>query len=153
MRYYQKDIVFQEVPGEISICFFICGCPLRCPGCHSPFTWNENSGNLLTTNEYVRILDQYKGSLSCVLFMGGEWHEEELAVYLKIARERGLKTCLYTGLEDVSSVLKKHLDYLKTGPWIASLGGLDSERTNQKMIQIDNKECLNQAFHKQPLAV
>jgi anaerobic ribonucleoside-triphosphate reductase activating protein len=151
MRYYKKDIVFQEVPGEITLCFLICGCPLRCQGCHSPFTWNEHTGNLLTAEAYIRLLDQYQGSLTCVLFMGGEWHEDELHLFLKIARQRGLKTCLYTGLENVSAKLKSQLSYLKTGPWIASLGGLDSPRTNQRMIQLDNKECLNQAFYKKPL--
>jgi anaerobic ribonucleoside-triphosphate reductase activating protein len=153
MRYYQKDIVFQEVPGEISLCYFVCGCPLRCVGCHSPFTWNEKTGTELTMDDFVQTLERYRGALSCVLFMGGEWHESELAEYLHVARKMGLKTCLYTGLEDASLLLKRNLTYLKTGPWMESLGGLDSSKTNQRFIQLDTKECLNAAFHKQPLAI
>jgi anaerobic ribonucleoside-triphosphate reductase activating protein len=153
MRYYQKDIVFQEVPGEISLSYFICGCPLRCAGCHSPFTWNERAGMPLTNEDFIQTLHRYQGSLSCVLFMGGEWHEKELIGFLHIAQGMGLKTCLYTGLETVSSELKKSLTYLKTGPWIASLGGLDSPLTNQRFVYTHSEECLNAAFHKLPLAV
>lgn len=153
MRYYKKDIVFQEVPGEISLCYFICGCPLRCKGCHSPFTWNESTGIPLKIEEYIQTLDKYNGSLSCILFMGGEWNETELVQFLEIARNRSLKTCLYSGLDDVSQEIKSQLTFLKTGPWIAGLGGLDSITTNQRMIQLDTKECLNQAFYKQPLAI
>jgi len=153
MNYFQKDVVFQEVPGEISLSYFICGCTLRCSGCHSPFTWNERTGTPLTMTAFKEALCQYKGYLSCVLFMGGEWHESELIEFLQYARTMGLKTALYTGLETLSDKLKDELTYLKTGPWISSLGGLDSPVTNQRFIQVETGECLNAAFIKQPLAV
>lgn len=153
MYYYQKDVVFQEVPGEISLSFFICGCPLRCCGCHSPFTWSEQSGIPITMEVFVDSLNRYSGYLSCVLFMGGEWHEPLLLQYLKKARSMGLKTALYTGLDTISDALKSELTYLKTGPWIPQKGGLDSLNTNQRFIQVDTGECLNAAFLKQPLAV
>jgi len=153
MRYYQKDVVFQEVPGEISLSYFICGCPLHCKGCHSSFTWSEGMGKLLTQESYDETLKRYEGYLTCVLFMGGEWHEQELLIFLKKARERGLKTCLYTGLEDVSDALKHNLTYLKTGPWIAELGGLDADTTNQRFIDLSSGDCLNTSFYKKTLAV
>ena len=34
LRYVHEDIVWQEVPGEVSLAYSIAGCPLRCPGCH-----------------------------------------------------------------------------------------------------------------------
>jgi anaerobic ribonucleoside-triphosphate reductase activating protein len=153
MRYFKKDIVFQEVPGEISLCFFISGCPLRCKGCHSWFTWNEETGTFLNTNDYVEELQKYTGAVSCVLFMGGEWHGPTLLHFLTIARQMGLKTCLYTGLESVPDNIKQQLTYLKTGPWIAERGGLENPETNQRMILVQTGECLNQSFYKQPLAV
>ena len=153
MKYFQKDVVFQEVPGEISLSYFICGCPLRCSGCHSPFTWNEQTGTPLSMEAFKETLFRYKGYLTCILFMGGEWHENELIEFLHYARTMGLKTALYTGLDTISSQLLNELTYVKTGPWIPALGGLDAPTTNQRFVQIDTGECLNAAFHKQPLAV
>ena len=151
MRYYKKEIVLQEVPGEISLCYFICGCPLRCPDCHSAFTWSENTGHLLDFNDYLATLERYRGYISCVLFMGGEWHEGELTALLHAARSRKLSTCLYSGLEDVSPQLKNELTYLKTGPWISALGGLDSSKTNQRLINLQTGDCLNAIFQREIL--
>jgi anaerobic ribonucleoside-triphosphate reductase activating protein len=153
MRYFKKDIVFQEVPGEISLCYFISGCPLRCKGCHSWFTWNEATGTALETTAYLQDLQQYKGAISCVLFMGGEWHESDLLAFLTIARQMGLKTCLYTGLLNVSESLRQQLTYLKTGPWVQGKGGLDNPATNQRMTLVETGACINHTFYKQPLAV
>ncbi len=153
MNYYQKDVVFQEVPGEISLSYFVCGCPLNCSGCHSSYTWNEHSGQKLTLAVFLSDLKKYKGFLSCVLFMGGEWHEQELILYLNVARNQGLKTCLYTGLDEVSPELRDACTYLKTGRWIPQLGGLDAPSTNQRFVHTETGECLNAAFYKQPLAV
>jgi anaerobic ribonucleoside-triphosphate reductase activating protein len=85
--------------------------------------------------------------ISCVLFMGGEWHEEELIHKLKLAQELGYKTALYTGEDDVSVSLKRYLTYLKTGRFIPQLGGLTSPTTNQRLINVSTGECLNHLFH------
>ena len=142
------QIVFQEVPGEISLCFSISGCKLRCKGCHSPFLWKEGKGKLLTQEYYTKLLNRYKNYATCVLFMGGEWHELELIEYLKIANEKEYKTCLYTGEETVSEYISAKLTWLKTGKWIEHLGGLESVTTNQKFIEIKTKNNLNQLFQK-----
>lgn len=71
MFYDDFQVVFQEVPGEISLCFSISGCPLRCEGCHSPFLWKEGNGNELTPEYFQTLLDQYSGFATCVVFMGG----------------------------------------------------------------------------------
>lgn len=153
MRYYQKDVVFQEVPGEISLSYFISGCPIKCKGCHSAETWDLHSGKVLTMVEFVHTLTRYKSFISCVLFMGGEWHESELVLFLKKALSLGFKTCLYTGENNISPRLRAHLTYLKTGPWIPLLGGLDAPTTNQRFIEVITGKCLNKQFLKQPLAV
>jgi len=139
-------IVLQEVPGEISLCFTISGCPLRCEGCHSPFLWKEGSGSKISRKGYKDILYRYSGLATCVVFMGGEWHPKALILCLKYAIEHGYKTCLYTGLEEVNKSLLNHLTYLKIGPWIKELGGLGSKTTNQKFKEVKTNKTLNHLF-------
>ena len=148
LRYHDIQVVLQEVPGQISLCFSITGCPLRCEGCHSPFLWKNGSGEILTDELFADFLNKYKSMISCVLFMGGEWEEEDLINKLKTAEDNGLNTCLYTGMEDISDEIKNHLTWLKTGPWIAELGGLDSPKTNQKFIEVKTNKLLNHYFVK-----
>lgn len=148
MNYYSAQIVFQEVPNEISLAFSITGCPLQCSGCHSSFAWRKNLGSPLTLKKYQSLVDQYQNLISCVCFLGGEWHEKQLLIYLKYAKSLGLKTCLYTGLEDVSISLKKELDFLKVGVWNKELGGLDSPNTNQKFINLKSGTIENHYFRR-----
>ncbi len=148
MHYHDFQVVLQEVPGEISLCFSISGCPLRCEGCHSPFLWKENCGTKLTKKGFEDHLNQYKNLASCVLFMGGEWHENELVELLKLARNNNYKTCLYTGEKQVSKTIINELTWVKTGEWKASFGGLNSKTTNQKFIEIKTNTNLNHLFIK-----
>ncbi len=146
MNFFQFDVVMQEVPGEISLSFSITGCPLRCKGCHSSFLWKSEGGYELTTTCYNRYLEQYREFATCVLFMGGEWEEDALITYLRMAHEKGYRTCLYTGQEEVSPGLRCELDYLKTGPWIPEKGGLDSPTTNQRFLRLSDNKELNHLF-------
>lgn len=148
MNYSDFQVVFQEVPGEISLCFHICGCPIRCEGCHSPHLWSEENGELLTNKKFEKLLLQYDDLATCVLFMGGEWHEEELLNMLKIAKKLQFKTCLYTGQETVSKAIRNQLNWLKTGKWVAELGGLNSLETNQKFIDLKTNTVQNNLFIK-----
>ncbi|MFS4456026.1 anaerobic ribonucleoside-triphosphate reductase activating protein [Maribacter sp. 2304DJ31-5] len=148
MNCHNFQIVLQEVPGEISLCFSISGCSLHCEGCHSPFLWKKGSGTKLDHNIYAGLLHKYHGFASCVLFMGGEWHEQELIQKLKYARRKGYKTCLYTGEEEVVPKIGEQLTWLKTGRWIKPLGGLDQKRTNQRFIEVKTKKQLNHLFIK-----
>lgn len=148
MFYHDFQIVLQEVPGEISLCFSISGCSIKCDGCHSPFLWKEGNGKLLTENTFNYLLDQYDGFASCVLFMGGEWRESELITFLKSAKNKKFKTCLYTGEEKVSREIESELTWIKIGKWKQHLGGLDSEITNQKFIEIKTNKTLNYLFYK-----
>ena len=148
MFYHQFEIVLQEVPGEISLCFSITGCPLRCNGCHSPFLWKKETGTKLSKIVYEKYLNQYQSFATCVLFMGGEWHEEELITYLIIAKQKGYKTCLYTGEENISTAILSHLNWIKTGKWNSDKGGLENLQTNQKFIHVQTNTLLNHLFLK-----
>lgn len=92
------------------------------------------------------LLKRYSQKITCVLFLGGEWEEDNLVKFLVHAHQAGLKTALYTGLEDVSDHLKRHLDYIKIGPWKYQLGGLSSPHTNQRFIDLTTNEILNHLF-------
>lgn len=148
MRFKDYNIVLQEVPNEVSLCFTITGCQIKCDGCHSPYLWKKDSGDVLTQNVFLSLLDKYRGLITCVLFMGGEWYETELIELLMLAKNRNLKTCLYTGLDDINIEIKNNLTYLKTGKWDKSLGGLSSKTTNQKFINIKSGEIMNFLFIK-----
>jgi len=148
MKVYKFDILFQEVPGHISLGFYVCGCPLRCRGCHSPELWFEHNGFTLTDSLFQSLLDKYIGKISCVVFLGGEWCTQELIRFLRLAESKNLKTALYTGHEDASENIKAHLHYLKCGPWIAARGGLSSPTTNQIFWDVKNKIKLNHLFQQ-----
>lgn len=143
---FEPRVVLQEVPGEVSLAWLVTGCPLACPGCHSRDSWDPQAGSPLTGERLQGWLERYRGLLTCVLFFGGEWDREALLALLRQARRQGLKTCLYTGRERVGRALQAELDYLKTGPWRAELGGLDSRDTNQRLICLSTGESLNHTF-------
>ena len=132
-------ITTQDVPDELALAISLSGCPIHCKGCHSAFTWNPFFGELLTDDMFRNIIKKNKYA-SCVLFYGGEWQLERLLELIKIAKEYNLKVCLYTGLEleKVDKKLINSLDYLKVGPYIEQLGGLNKKTTNQKMYKIEN---------------
>jgi anaerobic ribonucleoside-triphosphate reductase activating protein len=146
LRYVHEQIVWQEVPGETSLAYTIAGCPLRCEGCHSSEYRNPSRGYPLTVDYFVKQLNNYQGLISCVLFLGGEWHQA-LTDFLAIAKQHHLHTCLYTGLESAPDALLPYLTYIKTGPWISELGGLDNPTTNQRFIDLRTGHSLNHHFH------
>ncbi len=153
LKYDSYDIVLQEIPDEISLCFTITGCSLACDGCHSEHLWNPENGKILTPDFFRNLLIRYKNTITCVLFMGGEWNPSELHVLIDIARKHFLKTALYTGLHK-KQMRRKYpellhiLDFIKTGKWIPQLGGLDSKNTNQVLVNLTTGEVLNHYFHE-----
>lgn len=147
LKFSSYDVVMQEIPNEVSLVFSIVGCKLACKGCHSSYLWDENSGEELTDEVFISLINKYSGLISCVLFMGGEW-DEDLVSKLKIAKSLELKTALYTGLplKKVNTKIIEQLNFLKTGRWVEKLGGLSSETTNQKLINLQTGEILNKHF-------
>ncbi len=144
MRIFENIISFLEVPGETSLTLGVSGCPCKCPGC----SWaaEDTTGEIVTLEEFSSMLSYYVGTVTVVTFLGGEWFPE-LKDYLKLAKEFGYKTCLYSGQDSVE-IQTELLDYLKTGDYQEKLGGLESEKTNQKFIDIKTGECLNGLFRR-----
>lgn len=150
MLYFSHEqVVWQEVPDEVSLAYTITGCPLGCKGCHSTDSWPAGSGTPLTTAYLSQRLQQYQGLISCVLFLGGEWQPAALITLLQQVKANGLHCCLYTGLEQITPEITQYLTYLKTGRWIAALGGLDNPATNQRFIDLRTRQQLNYRFIRQ----
>lgn len=139
MKYLYYDVVFQEIPDELSIAFLITNCPRRCDGCHSP-QLQDDVGKELGYDELKRIIEcntiNNEPLFSCVVFMGGEQYHDILLSHLKYCESLKIKTALYTGADDVDDEIKQHLNYLKVGAYKKELGGLESPITNQKLIKL-----------------
>lgn len=138
MKYLDTLVGFQEFPDEISLLINISNCHFHCFGCHSPELW-EDIGTELTFKELHRLIASNKG-ITCVGFMGGNLKEiNPLAEYIKNI-DPPLKVGWYTGgIIEESDILKlEFLDYVKTGPYIKELGGLDSPSTNQRFYIIQH---------------
>nr|WP_206663259.1 anaerobic ribonucleoside-triphosphate reductase activating protein [Ningiella ruwaisensis] len=145
---FEPQVVFQEVPDEIALAFTITGCTLGCKGCHSTDTWDPRAGIELSEDLLQNYISTYKQYITCVLFFGGEWSLKRLLACLSYVKACGLKSCLYTGLDDVPSALKHQLDYLKTGAYIKALGGLENPETNQRFYHLPTQTNLNYKFWK-----
>jgi len=150
IKFNSYNIVLQEIPNEITLAFEIIGCKLNCKGCHSQHLWDTNKGEVLTDEILLNLLDKYENTISCVLFMGGEWTESLLSK-IELVKSKGLKVALYTGLTE-KQVFKKYpslldkLDFIKYGRWVEELGGLKSVITNQLLMDLKTKEILNKYF-------
>lgn len=144
IKFKEYSIVLQEIPNEISLVFTVTGCPLACKGCHSSYLWKKNNGIILTDLLFEDILNKYNHTISCVLFMGGEWYKDDLLNKLNMVKKFNIKTALYTGLtmEEIDKDIINDLDYIKVGRWIEQLGGLDSKKTNQKLIDLKKNKLL-----------
>ncbi len=146
MRVAYCDVVMQEVPGEIAMAVSFTGCPRSCAECHSPELRDPSYGSQLSAEEFGRRLDAYRGLLTCVMFSGGEWDEEQLSSFIDVAIDRGLKTCLYTGASDAPAAVKQKLTYVKTGAYVPELGGLGSPATNQRFVDLKRGVDLTSLF-------
>ena len=136
LKYANFDIVFQEVPDEVTLAINITNCPNQCPGCHSKYLW-ENTGQKLDTNALNQLVEQYKSGITCVCFMGGDNEPESVAQLARqVKKDYGVKVAWYSGKNELpQNVSTDHFDYIKVGRYVAELGGLDSLTTNQRMMQ------------------
>ena len=77
------DIVFQEIPGEVTLALSLSGCPCHCPGCHSPHLW-EDTGEILNEELLDDLINRYKGLITCAALMGGDQAPEEVPVQVQV---------------------------------------------------------------------
>ena len=149
LRFLSYNIVFQEVPGEVSLAINISNCPNGCKGCHSPYL-QEDKGDILDESMIDALLVKYGDAVTCICFMGGDADPqtvERLSRYIRKSTDSQLKTAWYSGkarLQKNCSIA--NFDYLKLGPYVESLGGLDSSTTNQHFYLIIAGELVDESF-------
>ena len=134
MKYYNFDIVFQEIPDEVTLAVNITNCPNHCEGCHSPHLHGD-IGFPLDEAEIDGLLAKYGKQITCFCFMGGDATPQEvarLAAYVR--RKAALKVAWYSGKPQLPDTFTT-FDYVKTGPYRPECGGLRSRSTNQRLYR------------------
>lgn len=142
LRFVSYDIVFSEIPGEVTLAVNLSNCPNRCRGCHSPHLW-EDTGEPLTEDNLGVLLRQYGAAVTCVCFMGGDAEPMAVAALARFTAAYGraaghpLKTAWYSGRADLPKGFPAtDFQYIKLGPYIEALGGLKSPTTNQRLYRM-----------------
>ena len=182
MKVASFDIVFQEIPGEVTLALNISNCPCHCPGCHSPHL-AEDIGEPLNEELLSGLLTRYGPMITCVAFMGGDAAPEEVARWAEwiknhksqiINHQSVLRTAWYSGRQQLPESLSVKrsvseavcqcnglsgaaglpFDYIKLGPYIESLGGLKSPTTNHRLYKRvgESWEDITSSFWKKNLA-
>lgn len=140
LRYTDYDIVFQEIPDEVTLAINISNCPNGCKGCHSPYLM-QDVGDVLDAESLAALLGKYGSAATCVCFMGGDaepFEIEKLAKYLCDQSIVPVKVGWYSGKDELPVGFDTHyFRYIKLGPYLEDLGGLKSERTNQRLYHIE----------------
>ena len=137
LKYANFDIVFQEVPDEVTLAINISNCPNQCVGCHSKYLW-EDRGETLDKESLDKLVDQYRTGITCVCFMGGDADPKYVNTLAKYVHKTfpKQKVAWYSGRQRVPSYVKKaDFDYIKVGPYIAHLGCLKDCTTNQRLYK------------------
>lgn len=103
-------------PGIRFVVFFQ-GCNLRCGCCHNPDTWEFGVGKEMTAEQIVARAERFKeyfGHDGGITLSGGEpLCQAEFALdVLRLAKERGLNTCIDTSGDVLNSKVKELLHYV-----------------------------------------
>ncbi|MDR1594161.1 MAG: anaerobic ribonucleoside-triphosphate reductase activating protein [Prevotellaceae bacterium] len=144
LRFINYDIVFQEIPNEVTLALNISNCPNRCEGCHSPYLM-EDAGTILNENSLAGLLERYGNAVTCVCFMGGDSSPQDvgqLAAFLQ--QNYSVKTGWYSGKNNIPDDCSIDcFNYIKLGPYIKRLGGLKSATTNQRFYRVENGNMID----------
>ena len=138
MRYLNYQVVFKEVPDEVTLSINITNCPYRCPGCHSPYL-ADDIGEPLDLQHLTDLIDSNRG-ISCVCIMGGDANPSEVDDIAQDIKEYypELKVGWYSGRDYISKDINlENFNYIKYGHYDKDKGPLNSKTTNQVMLEID----------------
>ena len=139
LKYVNYDIVFQEIPDEVTLAINVSNCPNNCPGCHSPYLQGD-MGELLTEEFLTSLLVKYGKSVTCFCFMGGDSASDEivqLAKFLQTQTMAKVNVGWYSGKQSLPpSFSHECFQYIKLGRYIEQSGPLKSKTTNQRLYKI-----------------
>ncbi|NLO69496.1 MAG: anaerobic ribonucleoside-triphosphate reductase activating protein [Porphyromonadaceae bacterium] len=141
LKYVNTEIVFREIPDEITLAINLSNCPHRCIGCHSPYL-QQDLGEELNETSLVELIGKYEKSVTCICFMGGDAAPREvcrLARFVRLQWNCKLKTAWYSGCRKIpETVSAENFNFIKLGAYVAKLGGLNVASTNQRLYKIHN---------------
>ncbi|PIE87792.1 MAG: anaerobic ribonucleoside-triphosphate reductase activating protein [Bacteroidetes bacterium] len=139
LKYVDYDIVFQEIPDEVTLAINLSNCPNRCKGCHSPHLMRD-IGEPLTEEVLAAMLERYGQQVTCVCFMGGDVAPStvaHLAAFVRQQSQGRVKTGWYSGRDQLASQCDLScFDFVKIGAYREHLGGLDVKTTNQRLYKV-----------------
>lgn len=144
MKFTNYDIVFREIPDETTLAINISGCPCHCPGCHSSYL-ADDVGEELTYESLMNMVNGNVG-ITCISFMGGDANPSYINHLAELLRdsESSLKIAWYSGRQELSDKVDlKNFDYIKLGPYIEELGGLDKKTTNQVLYKVVGSDLVD----------
>ena len=130
----------------VNLVVFFQGCTIKCPGCHNPELQDENGGEAI---DFEKVFEYATPATTGMVLSGGEPTDQiiDALTLASMARERGLKTTIFTGhtLEWLGSsamkdIIFNHFDYVKVGPFVQELRNTSNGpmgSTNQVMIDVD----------------
>lgn len=138
MKIYNYQIGFLEYPNECSLLLNISGCPNKCKGCHSAYLMDD-VGTEISEKYLMELIEKHDG-VTLVGFQGGDAHPYLINYFAEyIKKNTNLKVGWYSGKSYLDSNINlSNFDYIKLGPYIEELGGLDNEKTNQALYKIEN---------------
>lgn len=144
LKYVNYEVVFAEIPDEISLAINISNCPCKCPGCHSPYL-AEDIGERLRYDNLISLIHKNKG-ITCVAFMGGDADPLSVNAYASIIKEQfpSLKVAWYSGRQELSKDIElSNFDFIKIGPYVEQFGPLNNPNTNQIMYKVVHENDKN----------
>ena len=128
LKYVNYEVVFAEIPDEISLAINISNCPCKCPGCHSPYL-AEDIGERLRYDNLISLIHKNKG-ITCLA--------------KQIKETTNLKVGWYSGMQILSTEINlKWFDFIKIGPYVEQLGPLNNPNTNQIMYKVVHESGKN----------
>ncbi len=150
MKYVNTGVVFQEIPDEVTLSVNISNCPCHCLGCHSKYLWDDIGEplNYLAVDEMLR---KYGDDVTCFCLMGGDADTcgvNDIASYIR-RKAPHLKVAWYSGRHELSpDISLENFDFIKLGPYVEELGGLDKRTTNQKLFKVEKDLSLTDITSK-----
>ena len=140
LKFHNYDIVFQEIPDEVTLAVNLTNCPHRCVGCPSPHL-HLDTGHVLDDDTMDKLLDRYGRQITCVCFMGGDRTPKEVEAMARRLHEQ-TNVAWYSG-NDTMPRNAKQFDYVKVGGFKPELGGLRSRTTNQRLYRNVNGKTVD----------
>ncbi len=161
MRY--AGIIYDDTAAAPGLClsFYTQGCPIHCPGCHNPETWDEEGGHEFTSDTMSSILTGItkNGITRSFAILGGEPlspHNLFLtAMVVQTVRDKfpTIPIWIWSGYEikeilastsspNMKTILSK-VDGLVTGPFIQGLRDITLPyrgSKNQKVFLVDREK-------------